>query len=66
VIECVADHISRVAAEANQLMIDSVRKYYPALRPRVDINSAVPSCWNKDGRANSLERFLTDPLYKLA
>jgi hypothetical protein len=42
-----------------------VRKYYPALRPRVDINTAAPSCWNKDGRADSLDRFLADPLYKL-
>jgi DNA polymerase I-like protein with 3'-5' exonuclease and polymerase domains len=66
VIECVADQISRVATEASQLMIDSVRKYYPALHPRVDVNSATPSCWNKDGRADSLDRFLADPLYKLA
>jgi hypothetical protein len=47
-------------------MTDAVRKYYPALRPRVDINAAAPTCWNKDGRADSLDRFLADPLYKLA
>ena len=47
-------------------MIDAVRKYYPALQSRVDINSAAPSCWNKDGRSDSLDRFLADPLYKLA
>jgi DNA polymerase-1 len=66
VIECAADQISRVAAEASQLMTDAVRKYYAALQPRVDVNAAAPSCWNKDGRADSLDRFLADPQYKLA
>ncbi len=65
VIECDADQVNRIAAEARSLMIDAVRKYYPALQPRVDINAAVPSCWNKDGHADSLDRFLADPLYKL-
>ena len=66
VIECDADQISQVAAEASSLMIDAVRKYYPALHPRVDINATAPSCWNKDGHVDSLDRFLADPLYKLA
>jgi DNA polymerase-1 len=66
VIECDSDQTNRVAAEASTLMTDAVRKYYPALRPRVDINAAAPSCWNKDGCADSLDRFLADPLYKLA
>jgi hypothetical protein len=46
-------------------MIDAVRKYYPVLHPRVDVNDADPSCWNKDGCADSLDCFLADPLYKL-
>jgi DNA polymerase-1 len=66
VIECDPDQVSQVAGEASQLMTDAVRKYYPALHPRVDINHAAPSCWNKDGRADSLDLFLANPLYKLA
>jgi hypothetical protein len=65
VIECDAEQVSRVAAEAVSLMADAVRKYCPALRPRIDVNAAATSCWNKDGRADSLDRFLADPLYKL-
>ena len=65
VIECNRDQIGQVAEEARNLMIDAVRKYYPALHPRVDVNAAACCCWNKDGRANSLDRFLADPLYKL-
>src|SRR5207302_4470628 len=47
VIECNPDDVSRVAGEARSIMADAVRKYYPALRPRVDINAAKPCSWNK-------------------
>jgi hypothetical protein len=35
------------------------------LRPRVEVNRAHPECWNKDGHADSLERFLSDPTFSL-
>jgi len=66
VFECNIEDITAVGREAGQIMIDTVRKYYAALWPRVDINDTVPSCWNKDGRSDSLDRFLEDPLYKLS
>jgi DNA polymerase-1 len=56
VIECDPKEARRVAEEACRVMTDAVRKYYPALHPRVDINDAVPSCWNKDGHARPLPR----------
>jgi DNA polymerase-1 len=65
VIECNIDDIAAVGREASQIMIDAVRKYYPVLQPRVDINDIAPHCWNKDGHSDSLDRFLQDPLYKL-
>ena len=65
VIECNIDHIGAVGSEASQIMIDAVRKYYPVLHPRVDVNDIAPHCWNKDGLADSLDRFLQDPFYKL-
>ena len=65
VFECNSEDVSLVGEEASRIMVDTVRKYYPDLRPRIDINNADPSCWNKDGHANSLDRFLEDPLYKL-
>jgi len=65
VIECDIDNIETVGREASQIMVDAVRKYYPLLHPRVDINDTAPHCWNKDGQAGSLDRFLHDPTYKL-
>jgi DNA polymerase I len=66
VIESGSASIETVAMHASQIMIDAVRKYYPALNPRAEANFAEPSCWNKDGHADSLDRFLQDPLYKLS
>jgi DNA polymerase-1 len=65
VIECDGAGLETVAREASRIMIDAVRKYYPAIKPRVEANFAGPSCWNKDGRADSLDKFLEDPFYKL-
>jgi DNA polymerase I-like protein with 3'-5' exonuclease and polymerase domains len=65
VFECNVDDIGLVGRKASQIMVDTVRKYYPVLYPRVDINDAAPSCWNKDGRSDSLDHFLEDPFYKL-
>ena len=65
VIECALDEVEAVGTEARQIMIDAVRKYYPVLWPRVDINATAPHCWNKDGHSDSLDRFLDDPSYKL-
>jgi DNA polymerase-1 len=65
VIECNIDDIGPVGREASQIMIDAVRKYYPVLHPRVDVNDIAPHCWNKDGHADSIDRFLQDPSYKL-
>ena len=65
VIECDSAAIEIVTKEASQIMIAAVRKYYPAINPRVEANSSDHRCWNKDGRADSLDKFLEDPLYKL-
>jgi hypothetical protein len=65
VIECDSAEIDIVTRQAGQIMIAAVRKYYPAINPRVEANSSDHRCWNKDGHADSLEKFLEDPLYKL-
>jgi len=66
VIECDTDNVEVIGSEARLIMIDTVRKYYPMLHPRVDINDSAPHCWNKDGHSDSLDRFLRDPMYKLS
>ncbi len=60
-IECDLADVDRVAKRAVDLMSLALRTYYPKLQPRVDVNKADMSCWNKDGRSDSLDRFLQDP-----
>lgn len=60
-IECPANEIDAVAERARAIMEDALRAFYPVLEPRVEVNKAHPECWNKDGHADSLERFLDDP-----
>jgi DNA polymerase-1 len=64
-IECPAEQIEDVAERAKRVMEDSLRSYYPALQPRVTVNMSHPECWNKDGHADSLEKFIEDPAYSL-
>jgi DNA polymerase-1 len=65
VIECDTTAIEAVTEQARLIMIAAVRKYYPAITPRIEANTSNPGCWNKDGHADSLDKFLEDPLYKL-
>jgi hypothetical protein len=37
------------------------QEYFPCLRPRVEINTVRPECWNKDAHADALERWMDDP-----
>ena len=35
------------------------------IRLAVDVNDSAPHCWNKDGHADSLDRLIADPTYRL-
>ncbi|MGK5088282.1 hypothetical protein WDW86_12050, partial [Bdellovibrionota bacterium FG-2] len=50
---------------AKLLMEHAIREFYPALKPRVDVNLSAPSCWNKDGNANSLENILNGKNFRI-
>lgn len=64
-IECPATQIDDVVARAVPIMEHALRSYYPVLRPRVEVNREHVECWNKNGHADSLERFLADPTFSL-
>ena len=64
-IECPVDQVDEVVSRAVPIMEHALRTYYPALRPRVEVNRAHLECWNKDGHADSLDRFLADPTFSL-
>lgn len=60
-IECDRQAVDDVCERAAALMRHALRHYYPQLQPRIDVNKIDVTCWNKDGRSDSLERFLADP-----
>jgi DNA polymerase-1 len=61
VFECPLGRLEEVAAITARVMCGAVQEYFPALDPRVDVNTDHPHCWNKDGKHLSLEQWLEDP-----
>lgn len=55
--------LKEVADLTSSVMCWSVQEYFPELHPKVDINIKQPSCWNKDGRADAVERWMEDPTF---
>jgi len=49
VVESPLDRIEEVAALTGRIMCETVRRYFPELDPKADINILHPECWNKDG-----------------
>lgn len=64
-IECATSAVEDVAAGAKAIMQDALRAYYPELIPKVEVNLMHSACWNKDGHADSLDRFLEDPEFRI-
>lgn len=60
VVECNAEDVAYVASDLAHIMTQAVRRYYPSLRPVVDVNDKDPTCWNKDGHSESLIVFLEE------
>ncbi|MEO6594323.1 MAG: DNA polymerase [Planctomycetota bacterium] len=65
-IECDRRDLDEVCERAAALMRHALRHYYPKLQPRIDVNRVDVTCWNKDGRSDSLARFLADPETSIA
>lgn len=63
VFEAPLDSLGEVAGLTERVMCETVQEWFPELEPRVDVNIARPECWNKDGHADSVERWMTDPTY---
>lgn len=42
------------------LMASTFRELFPGTEPRIDVNHEHPHCWNDDGRADSIDRFLAE------
>lgn len=50
-----------VLAGAEQIMKDAFVELYPGALPRIDINDADVTCWNKDGASDSIETLISNP-----
>jgi DNA polymerase-1 len=61
VFEARLSHLQAVAAITEQVFKSSVQEYFPMLDPQVEVNIDHPECWNKDGHADSLRRWIEDP-----
>lgn len=66
VVECDVDDVAQVSADLGFIMSQAVRTYYPALRPRIDVNHMDTSCWNKDGQSDALVNFISEARAGLA
>ena len=62
VFEAPLCHLHAVAELTAVEMKHAVQIYFPCLDPQVEINVKNPECWNKDGDAGSVDRWLLDPL----
>jgi DNA polymerase-1 len=65
VFESPAERLADVAELTKRVMTETVQEWFPALRPRAEINTAHPECWNYEGHADSVDRFLADPTFAL-
>jgi DNA polymerase-1 len=61
VFEAPLPHLQAVAKATAEELRAAVQVYFPELEPRVEINIDHPSCWNKDGKWQSLHLWMTDP-----
>jgi DNA polymerase-1 len=63
VFEAPLEELEKVADLTERVMCEAVMEYFPRLRPRVEVNIKHPGCWNKDGHADSLDRWIEDPMF---
>jgi DNA polymerase-1 len=65
VYEAPLEVLGEVGELTQRVMCETVEEYFPELRPRAEVNETHPECWNKEGHADSLERWMEDPLFTL-
>jgi DNA polymerase-1 len=63
VFEAPLDVLGEVTTLTERVMVETVQEFFPALRPKVEVNVRQPQCWNKDGHADSIHQWMDDPMY---
>lgn len=62
VFEAPREHFETVANITAEVLRGTVQEWFPILNPQVEINNSAPHCWNKGGHADSLRKWLEDPM----
>jgi DNA polymerase-1 len=57
--------LEEVANLTDRVMREAVEDHFPQLSPRTEINIRHPEAWNKDGHADSIDRWIEDPMFRL-
>jgi DNA polymerase-1 len=55
----------KVAELTKRIVYDVVEENFPQLYPQAEVNISQPGCWNKDGHADAIERWMEDPMNSL-
>ena len=62
IFECPEQQLQKVSQITSEVMRSTVQEYFPVLEPRAEANIDNPSCWNKDGDHQSLQRWMANPV----
>lgn len=65
VFECPLKRIEEITGIVVDCMIRSMKAYFPKLKPKVSVNNSDTSCWNSEGKNNSIDKFLENPLFDI-
>jgi len=66
VFEAPLETFEEVTKLTARVMRKTLQEVFPVLKPRVTVNIAKPKCWNKDGQATGLAKWLRENVSKLA
>jgi DNA polymerase I-like protein with 3'-5' exonuclease and polymerase domains len=65
VFEGPINKIENITNQVVDYMIKSMKDVFPVLEPKISVNKNNTSCWNDNGKVNSIEKFLSDPLHDI-
>jgi DNA polymerase-1 len=60
VFEAPLENLGEVASATARVMCEAVQEFFPELHPQAEVNISHPECWNKDGKADALQRWLEE------
>jgi DNA polymerase-1 len=63
VFEAPLEALPEIGELTGRVLCESVQEYFPQLRPQGESNVAHPTCWNKEGRVDSIDRWIEDPTF---